>query len=55
MYGTTYQGGSGEACSGGCGTVYKMTLGTNNTYTQSVISSFRPVTRMAKIPTTALA
>ena len=41
MYGTTYQGGSGEACSGGCGTVYKMTLGTNNTYTQSVIYSFQ--------------
>src|SRR5271166_3444757 len=41
MYGTTYYGGSGEACSGGCGTVYKLTLGKNNKYTQSVIYSFQ--------------
>jgi len=41
MYGTTYYGGSGEACSDGCGTVYKMTLGTGNKYTQSVIYSFQ--------------
>jgi uncharacterized repeat protein (TIGR03803 family) len=41
MYGTTYTGGSGESCSGGCGTVYKMTKGTNDTYTQSVIYSFQ--------------
>ncbi|HSY64169.1 MAG TPA: choice-of-anchor tandem repeat GloVer-containing protein [Terriglobales bacterium] len=41
MYGTTYYGGSGEACSGGCGTVYKLTAGKNNTYTQSVIYSFQ--------------
>ena len=41
MYGTTYYGGSGEACSGGCGTVYKLTLGKSNKYTQSVIYSFQ--------------
>lgn len=41
MYGTTYYGGSGEACSQGCGTVYKMTAGKNNTYTQGVIYSFQ--------------
>ena len=41
MYGTTYYGGAGEACSGGCGTVYKLTLGKNNTYAQSVIYSFQ--------------
>jgi len=41
MYGTTYYGGSGEACSGGCGTVFKMTLGKNNKYTQSVIYSLQ--------------
>jgi len=41
MYGTTLQGGAGEACGGGCGTVYKMTLGKNNNYTQSVIYSFQ--------------
>jgi len=41
MYGTTYYGGSGEACGNGCGTVYKMTLGKNNKYTQSVIYSFQ--------------
>jgi uncharacterized repeat protein (TIGR03803 family) len=41
MYGTTYNGGAGESCSGGCGTVYKMTLGKNNTYTHSVIYSFQ--------------
>jgi len=41
LYGTTYAGGSGEACGGGCGTVYKMTLGKTNKYTQSVIYSFQ--------------
>jgi len=41
MYGTTYYGGSAETCSGGCGTVFKLTAGANNTYTQSVIYSFQ--------------
>jgi uncharacterized repeat protein (TIGR03803 family) len=41
MYGTTYYGGAGEACSGGCGTVFKLTAGANNSYTQSVIYSFQ--------------
>jgi len=41
MYGTTYYGGAGESCSGGCGTVYKLTPGKNNTYAQSVIYSFQ--------------
>jgi uncharacterized repeat protein (TIGR03803 family) len=41
MYGTTRYGGSGEACVGGCGTVYKMTAGPKNKYTQSVIYSFQ--------------
>jgi uncharacterized repeat protein (TIGR03803 family) len=41
MYGTTYQGGVTENCGGGCGTVYKLTLGKNNTYTHSVIGSFQ--------------
>jgi len=41
MYGTTYYGGAGEACSGGCGTVYKLTAGSNDTYTHSVIYSFQ--------------
>jgi uncharacterized repeat protein (TIGR03803 family) len=41
MYGTTYQGGNDETCSGGCGSVYKLTAGTNSKYTQSVIYSFQ--------------
>ena len=50
MYGTTYYGGSGEACSGGCGTVYKLTAGANNTYTQSVIYSFQAGVRDGQNP-----
>ena len=41
LYGTTYQGGNDETCGGGCGTVYKLTAGKNNKYTQSVIYSFQ--------------
>ena len=41
LYGTTYYGGTGETCSGGCGTVFKLTAGANNSYTQSVIYSFQ--------------
>jgi uncharacterized repeat protein (TIGR03803 family) len=50
MYGTTYYGGSGEACSGGCGTVYKLTAGKNFTYTQSVIYSFQAGTKDGQNP-----
>jgi|HubBroStandDraft_6_1064221.scaffolds.fasta_scaffold219453_1 uncharacterized repeat protein (TIGR03803 family) len=41
LYGTTYYGGTAETCSGGCGTVFKLTAGANNSYTQSVIYSFQ--------------
>jgi uncharacterized repeat protein (TIGR03803 family) len=50
MYGTTYYGGSGEACGGGCGTVYKMTLGKKNKYTQSVIYSFQGADKDGQTP-----
>src|SRR5208337_3836312 len=38
IYGTTYNGGGG-GCSGGCGTVYKLTP-SNGTWTESLIYSF---------------
>jgi len=38
LFGTTYYGGTGS-CSGGCGTVFKLTLG-KSAYTESVIYSF---------------
>jgi uncharacterized repeat protein (TIGR03803 family) len=50
MYGTTWQGGSGEGCSQGCGTVFKLTLGKNNTYTQSVIYSFQAAEKDGQNP-----
>src|SRR5579863_9890759 len=50
MYGTTYGGGATENCSQGCGTVYKMTLGSNNTYTQSVIYSLQAASKDGQTP-----
>jgi uncharacterized repeat protein (TIGR03803 family) len=38
IYGTTYDGGTGS-CSGGCGTVYKLTP-SNGSWTESVLYSF---------------
>lgn len=38
LYGTTYDGGTGS-CSGGCGTVYKLTP-SNGSWTESVLYSF---------------
>jgi uncharacterized repeat protein (TIGR03803 family) len=42
LYGTTEQGGaSGKQCGGaGCGTVFKLTLGANGTWTETVLHSF---------------
>ena len=39
LYGTTYQGG-GESCSGGCGTVFKLSPGTNGGWTETVLYAF---------------
>jgi uncharacterized repeat protein (TIGR03803 family) len=39
LYGTTAGGGS-AACSGGCGTVFKLTLGKNGKYTETVLHAF---------------
>ena len=50
MYGTTYYGGTAETCSGGCGTVYKLTAGTGNKYTQSVIYSFKAGVKDGEYP-----
>jgi uncharacterized repeat protein (TIGR03803 family) len=50
MYGTTYYGGAAETCSGGCGTVYKLTAGANNSYTQSVIYSFKAGVKDGQYP-----
>lgn len=39
LYGTTYNGGS-SACSGGCGTIYKLTP-SNGSWTETVLYQFR--------------
>lgn len=39
LYGTTAGGGS-PACSGGCGTVFKLTLGKNGAYKETVLHAF---------------
>jgi uncharacterized repeat protein (TIGR03803 family) len=50
MYGTTYGGGVTENCSQGCGSVYKLTAGSNDTFTQSVIYSFQGQTKDGQNP-----
>ena len=42
LYGTTTYGGTCNS-SGGCGTVFKLTKGTNGSYTESVLYSFQGV------------
>ena len=41
LYGTTYFGGaSGTSCENGCGTVFRLALGTNGKWKESVLHSF---------------
>jgi uncharacterized repeat protein (TIGR03803 family) len=40
IYGTTTHGGLGAGCLGGCGTVFKLTPGSNGHYTESIIHFF---------------
>jgi uncharacterized repeat protein (TIGR03803 family) len=39
LYGTTFQGGNSKSCSG-CGTVFKLSQGTNDQWTETVLHSF---------------
>ena len=41
LYGTTVTGGTGMACEGGCGVVYKLTRGPGDTWTQRVLYNFK--------------
>jgi len=40
LYGTTYQGGDASCATGGCGTVFKLTPGSRNRWTESVLHTF---------------
>ena len=40
LYGTTQNGGGSSNCSGGCGTVFKLTKNADGTYTESVLHAF---------------
>lgn len=40
LYGTTFNGGGSTNCSGGCGTVFKLTKGARGTFTESVLHPF---------------
>jgi len=40
LYGTTYDGGSGTVCAGGCGTVFEVTRSRSGGWTEKVVHSF---------------
>ncbi len=40
LYGTTTYGGTSTQCSGGCGTVFELVLGTDGTWTEMVLHNF---------------
>jgi len=40
LYGTTYEGGTGTACAGGCGTVFQLTPDGSGSFSERVIHSF---------------
>jgi uncharacterized repeat protein (TIGR03803 family) len=40
LYGVTYRGGTGTTCSGGCGTVFELTLKANGTWSEEVLHNF---------------
>lgn len=40
LYGTTTRGGTGGACSGGCGTIFRLTRGAGATWKEIVLHSF---------------
>ncbi len=41
LYGTTVVGGTGAACSGGCGTVFKLTKNSSGKWTETVLYNFQ--------------
>jgi uncharacterized repeat protein (TIGR03803 family) len=41
LYGTTLEGGGSTNCSGGCGTVFKLTKGSTGTWTESILYVFQ--------------
>jgi uncharacterized repeat protein (TIGR03803 family) len=41
LYGVTYSGGTGTACTLGCGTVFKLSPSSNGGWTESVVYSFQ--------------
>ena len=53
LYGTTYMGGTGQACTGGCGVVFKLSpKGTR--YTETVLHDFQGGTNDGDYPRAAL-
>lgn len=53
IYGTTLQGGSGTACTGGCGTVFRLTP-SGSGYTESILHNFKGGTKDGDAPRSAV-